>query len=667
MRAATGFRRLALLLAMVAMAVACGSRTGLFDDFEADGGGSDGGGDVSIDQTVDGAKDAGDATDEDGGIIVDDGGLDVIVIGKCTPKSCQDQGFECGMNGDGCGNVINCGGCPAPEVCGAQAYAKCASGPPCKPKTCQDLGFNCGAAGDGCGGSLNCGICQYPDSCGSKGVPNQCGNPLPCTNLCLQQVACDAGTTTVTGKVIAGTPQQYGAADPVYNALVYVPNAALTPFKPGVSCDHCGAEVTGQPLVITNSAADGTFTLTNVPAGQNIPLVIQLGRWRRQVTIPNVAACTNTALAPSLTRMPRNQNEGDIPKMAIATGNADGIECVLMKMGIEQAEFTQPNANGRVHMYMANGANADAGTPPMSALVSSPQTLANYDMVLLPCEGQPLAKQPSDQQNMINYTSAGGRMFATHYSYQWLYNIAPFSTTASFNTSTQGQNNTTGVIDTSFVNGQALATWLGIVGALSGPNQIPIVEPRYNINSVTPPSQQFVYELGGNSLPLQYAFYTPVGSPPAQQCGRVVYSTFHVVSGLTGGKTFPAECSASPMTAQEKDLEFMLYDLANCIPTVPQNCTPKTCQQQGISCGPAGDGCGTSINCGSCTPPDTCGGATPFQCGVPDAGACTPGTCNSLGFDCGSNGDGCGSIINCGTCTLPQVCGGGGKPGVCGP
>jgi len=658
-----GAKRIAWSFAIAAIVVACGSRTGLLSDVEGDAGVPDAAGDTTIDQTVDAPADTG--GDADAGDAAD-APPDVPILAKCIPRTCGDQGFECGTNGDGCGGAITCGTCPAPEVCGGQAYSKCAMGPPCKPKTCNDLGFNCGAAGDGCGGNLNCGICQYPDACGAKGVPGHCGYSLPCTNLCLQQVACDAGTTTLTGTVVAGTLPQYGKADPIYNALVYVPNGPLTAFAPGVSCDHCGAEVSGQPLAVANTAADGTFTLTNVPVGANIPLVIQLGRWRRVVTIPNVAACTTTALPLDLTRMPRNQGEGDIPKIAIATGNADGIECVLMKTGIDQAEFTQPSSSGRVHMYVANGANAGAGTPSASQLESNPAALAQYDMVLLPCESTTIQKSPSDQQNLVNYTSAGGRAFATHYSYTWLYNVSPFSTTAAFNTSTSGANSTTGVVDTAFANGQALSKWLGLVGALSGPNQLNIVEPRYNLDSVAAPtSQRFVYELGSN-LPLQYAFYTPVGTPPAQQCGRVVYSTFHVVSGLTGGTTFPAECANAPMTPQEKDLEFMLFDLANCIPAVPQSCTPQTCQDQGITCGPAGDGCGTQIDCGPCSAPQTCGGGTNFQCGIPDAGVCVPATCGSQGFDCGSNGDGCGNVIPCGSCTFPQVCGGGGKPGVCG-
>src|SRR6185312_1871446 len=121
-----------------------------------------------------------------------------------------------------------------------------------------------------------------------------------------------------------------------------VPNAKVQPFTPGVSCDNCASTVSGSPLVSAVSGVDGTFTLTNVPVGANIPLVIQLGRWRRQVTISNVVACQENALDPDLTRLPRNKNEGHIPLMAFATGSVDALECVLRKIGVDQSEFTAP-------------------------------------------------------------------------------------------------------------------------------------------------------------------------------------------------------------------------------------------------------------------------------------------------------------------------------------
>jgi hypothetical protein len=47
----------------------------------------------------------------------------------------------------------------------------------CKPKTCADQGFKCGAQGDGCGNVLQCGSCTAPETCGGGGVPNTCGAP----------------------------------------------------------------------------------------------------------------------------------------------------------------------------------------------------------------------------------------------------------------------------------------------------------------------------------------------------------------------------------------------------------------------------------------------------------------------------------------------------------
>src|SRR5262249_4003150 len=190
------------------------------------------------------------------------------------------------------------------------------------------------------GGSLDCGnTCPMGQTCGQV-LTNVCGMATPCTNLCLKQTTCPAGgTTSVSGTVFAPTnPMRFGTPDPLYNAVVYIPNAAVAPFTTGVSCDRCGANVSGSPLVSVLTGPDGKFKLTNVPAGTNIPLVIQLARWRRQITI-NPTACTDTVLTADQTRLPRNKMEGDIPHMALVSGDVDALECVLRKMGIDDAEF----------------------------------------------------------------------------------------------------------------------------------------------------------------------------------------------------------------------------------------------------------------------------------------------------------------------------------------
>ncbi|APR86417.1 Tryptophan synthase alpha chain [Minicystis rosea] len=599
---------------------------------------------------------------------------------SCTPKSCAAQAVNCGPVGDGCGNVLQCGTCSGNQTCGGGGIPNVCGAPPCVPKTCAQLNA-CGPVGDGCGNLLQCGTCSLPQTCGGQ-VPSQCGIPASCTNLCLKQVTCSSPsvTTTVTGTVFAPN-----GTDPLLNALVYVPNAAVQAFPAGVSCDQCGAPASGSPLVSATTGVDGKFTLKNVPVGTNIPLVIQLGRWRRQVTIPSVASCTNTAVAASLTRLPKNKTEGDIPLMAFSTGAVDALECVMRKIGVDDSEFTAPSGTGRIHLYQgltdknstyhtsnvwaSGGAVAPGGSPLEDQLWTTQAALNKYDMVLFPCqadEASPGLRSAAVHQNLVNYANAGGRIFATHFSYIWLYQTAPFSSTTQWHVVQGTPVNQTGYINTTFPKGQALAQWLVNVNASTVYGEIPIVQIRHDYDAVIAPSQSWM-SINNPSASVHYTFNTPVGSPAAQQCGRVLFDDFHVENtsfAPTVGAMFPTECAAGAMTPQEKLLEFMIFDLGSCVtPDIP-TCKAKTCAELGIGCGPAGDGCGGVIQCGSCTLPATCGGGgQPSQCGVP---TCDARTCQEQGIQCGPAGDGCGNLIQCGACPQGQTCGGGGQPGVCG-
>jgi hypothetical protein len=704
----------------------------------------------------------------------------------CAPKTCADLGADCGPAGDGCGNIIQCGTCASGQTCGGGGPSKCGTGDAgtCKAKTCADLGASCGTQSDGCGGTISCGTCTAPATCGGGGVANKCGggckpsvttcptgacgpigdgcgntipcgscpsgqacgivtpstcSPLPtgdggttCTGLCTQIPVCSAGaTTTITGKVYAPN-----GVDPLYNAVVWIPKdttTALPTFATGPTCEQCGS-LAITPLVSALTGPDGSFTLKNVPAGSNIPIIVQLGKWRRKATLPTINPCVANTVGAQYTRLPKNQSEGDIPKTAVVTGWIDNLECTLRKIGVDDAEFTTDA--GRIHLYRSNGAfikyassPATPGYDTVSMLVDSPTTINKFDQILLACEHDPFDAYKNDTQrkNLKDYVDKGGRLFATHYNYDYLYNYTPFSTTAPWNVnqaiSSTGGNKLTGIIDQTYQKQKDFASWLVTIGASTTKGVVTITDYRHDIDDApspvtTPPgawpssynSTRWIYSDVSTKPTLyfpkgsiqHYTFNTPVGLAPDKQCGRVVFSDFHVENAVgysctsdtqcstalgAGSKClcdqptndvatcankvcvrpFPSACTAT-MSAQEHVLEFMLFDLASCIqndalpPPPPPSCTPTTCVKEGKNCGQIADGCGGVLSCGTCPSGSTCGTVTPNVCGA----GCTPTTCAKLGANCGQQGDGCGNTLNCGTCPTGQTCGGGGVPNQCG-
>jgi len=689
--------------------------------------------------------------------------------GQCNPKRCTSYPANaCGAQSDGCGGLTaNCGTCTSPAFCGGNPAAPGTCGGNngmsadgavaslCVPNTCQSLHYNCGQAGDGCGGTIDCNpasgapACNPPQVCGGGGTANVCGSNLACTGLCQQQVACDGGaTTTLTGIVRSGL--QEGATswvpagtvpDPVPGVLVYIPTTALTPFDsnpnaPQVQCSQCGADVSGNPLVEATTDYTGKFTLTNVPvstsASNTIPIVIQLGHWRREYEFAILNPCVPNALPQDL-NLPSSSTEGDIPLTAISTGSYDPIECVLLKMGINQNEFmsyttwaaetangTAPK-QGRVHIYTATGGGGFGNANPGSKLApqldetallgtaagGNSATNGNYmiyDQILLPCWGGPATKNASELFDLGYYGDHGGHFFATHFSYTWLSGNTNSMLTSVANWDLRADDNIGGGVNGTAFTGDVsnavpppVATppgvfvqWLNYVGALSNGNPggappaaptVTITAGRHDVDSVANGSVEWIDGTDPNGVVnssanpptaemlLHFTFDMPIGATSGQ-CGHGIFSDFHVNSASqSNNTTFPNECNTQALNSQERIIEYMIWDLSSCVPGPPTaTCTPKTCMQQNIACGPAGDGCGNLIagGCGSCPTGQTCGGGgVSGQCGAApvDGGTCTAETCASYPGQCGQQSDGCGNLTaNC-TCPAGQSC----NSGVCSP
>lgn len=378
---------------------------------------------------------------------------------------------------------------------------------------------------------------------------------------------------------IHGTVWDPAKTHPIYNAIVYVPSDSLDPIAQGPSCDLCGSPPSGKPVAVTLSKPDGTFELKGVPAGANIPIVVQVGKWRREnARIATVAACSDTAVDGELTRLPKNKSEGYIPHIAISTG-LDAVECALQSMGIDAAEFTDSTQDGRIHLYQGSttyGATAPGtSTQPATTLWGTQATINQYDLVIDACQGAPPTDKTQAAIDDINtFAAQGGRVMLEHYEDYVLWPTT--GTSAWSSTGTQDTNalisgpSTDIAIDLGFPKGSAFAQWAMKVNASTQLGLIStLTDSRDDVLSVTSPSRSWMTgpvtgaaSADGGTLDdvYQYSFYA--GSAA---CGKVAYSDFHVSAGTTAAATFPSECATAGMDAVESELwEFFLLDTLSC-------------------------------------------------------------------------------------------------------
>jgi hypothetical protein len=775
----------------------------------------------------------------------------------CAPKSCADQGAECGAIDDDCGGIVQCGACGSDTACGVGGVpGTCGEiASLCTARTCSQQGIGCGKAGDGCDGEIECGGCSTPgETCGGGGTPSQCGAstsaPPVCTptatscaalgwscgtavNNCGDTYDCAAEGRSCSGLAVC----QGGITGPAECVTVYGPECALCPSVPdcsgqnqptrltgrvitpgrtngdtqnqvgvpnaivyilqtndlndlpavesgiplsGTRCDRCDAQDLGPVLAGAITDAQGNYSLEgNIPIDTEFLLVVKVGKFRRaeRRTLTAGAACSTTQIPHLSTRLPRDRGDGlavNIPRIAVSTGRIDAIECVLYKMGIAQSEFAVPGSDGsaaqRVHMYaseMVSSSNQPAFGQVMASsstgtsaaeLYGTAERLNSYDMVIFDCEAAAYDRAAASDARVRQYVNRGGRVFASHWSYTWLYdngnlNYSPATATdtrldTSANWGTGLVNSDTGYVSVGRPRANpdkidTFASWLLNEGAVTqnGSNYtFQITDPRDLAASVNAGSEEWVYRtangtcgscrnISSQSLctansasctwtgsscterascnsncrnqcgdgryttqsactahnntagcawtphtppttPVQqYSFNTPFNAPADAVCGRVAYSGFHVAgSSSFNGVVFPNGCTNAAanngvLTSQEKVLLYMLFDLGACVgdPPTPPSCAPRSCSDLGAECGVAPDGCGSTLNCGSCPPGSTC---INNRCDSPE---CNPRTCEQAGAECGFIADGCGDTVNCGPCPQGRACGAGGTPNQCDP
>lgn len=419
-----------------------------------------------------------------------------------------------------------------------------------------------------CAGSTSPSAADLAETSASSG-PSLPAPSAVCDGLRCQVTSCSGGGTTA----IEGFVTDPAGKTKLYNAVAYVPNGELEPLPKGMTCDRCGT-ISGDPIATALSDEAGHFRLEGVPAGDDIPLVVQIGKWRRKIVVPRVEACQTTTLAEGAAHLPRNSVEGDLPRMAVVTGGFDELGCLLSRIGVDGAEYGTPGGTDkRIHIYRGVGGGdfVSGGAPKANKLWDDIQTLEQYDMVLLACEGWEYDEDDANTGNktaaaklaMREYAARGGRVFATHYHYTW-FKRSPepdFRDVAAWNEPSSAYGHKTLDVDTSFPKGAAFAKWLENVGASPTPGKLEVEHPGSNVASVNAKvAQRWLY----SDAVAYMSFNTPVGVPEEQQCGRAVFSDIHV-SGEVGGSPIPGSCGSIALTPQELALEFFLFDLAACV------------------------------------------------------------------------------------------------------
>ena len=505
-----------------------------------------------------------------------------------------------------------CGSKTFPSICTVQpAPAACM-------QTCTSGGADTCPNGFHCNSNGNCDAecTQGGSQCGSGYIcapDGSCESLSNCTDLVCQVAQCESmgkPATTITGQVFAPN-----GTLPLYGIYVYVPDQDPGPMPSGLLCNRCSDGLPGSPVgSAVQTDEDGKFTLTDMPSGSNIPLVITSGKWRRILTLPTVASCTATAVAAADTTLPKSADDMSpntaktngisMPKIAISTGSADALECLIRKLGIADKEITTDAGTGHVNLFadtmsmgegtssfMGGFAGGTGNFTDSQALWGSTAKLMGYDILINSCEGGQYGntKSQTEMNNVKSYADMGGRVFLSHWHNIWIEGDtqdgggqAPmvWTSIATWNNSNTTFDTPPDTIDElNNPKGPSFAQWMLNVGGSTVKDQIDISTQTGKNTCMSVDenkAEQWVYWTGAGAgsagVPQNFQFTTPNEAMPNQRCGKVVFSDMHVSgdSSSSPQQPYPSGCAASALTPQEKALAFMFFDIASCVATTIQ-------------------------------------------------------------------------------------------------
>ncbi len=390
-------------------------------------------------------------------------------------------------------------------------------------------------------------------------------------------------TCGAKGSTISGTVFAPNGVDPVPGATIFVPSKVPEFFSPKVKCEVCGTLGGSYNFWETVSSHDGKFTLEGVCPGQR-HLAIQNGRFRRFQLI-NVQESSTIQLTKEQSRLPKKNREfhalDSIPKVGAIVGDFDKMECVLHKMGLPKESI-----------LLGEGANdfrhrSPLPIAPFNLLLNDLEKMKEFNILFINCTDNTFEKELQKEKvrnNIAAYVSAGGRLYVTDWSYDWIEQIATLAPFVDFepgksSSSPEKQNAASiGAGNISIgatVKDPQLAKWLGNFPNTIQGNAVQIghfLRGWVMLNSLHKNVKTWVtgkvrsqdFSINGER-PLTVSFNF-------KNCGKIVFSSYHTEGrigegSIFGPPAFPTYCGTK-FSPQERILEYLIFDIANCVKPV---------------------------------------------------------------------------------------------------
>lgn len=287
---------------------------------------------------------------------------------------------------------------------------------------------------------------------------------------------------------------------------VFVSDARV--WVEGVGCD-------GEAFTIeTTSAADGTYYLLDVPCGTH-NLKIEKGSFSadHNVTIVPGELLDATGSANKLCF-------NGATTIAVLAGSWDDMGGLLEQLGLDYDLFND-----------AGDAGADGQ---LVELLSSPERLANYDIVFANCGGT-VGWLPQDEpqvmQNVKDFVLNGGSLYMSDYA--WVLGEWSFPDKVEWqdsdDPSSMGDSNSPQVIPSGTKVNATIVD--GALAGYLGKNTIAIeFDQGPQIAAVSVANGAFAHVTGTINVPLEFSLPNAplaLSYVPAAGAGRVIYTNFH--------------------------------------------------------------------------------------------------------------------------------------------